>query len=359
MKNLIKKAVYIVIFTTIISVGIAFVTPAKAAISNSGLVSLVNSSREQAGLGDLATNSQLAEAAQSKADDMLANQYFAHTSPEGKTPWDFIKASGYPYVYAGENLAIGYTDTADLFNAWMNSSSHRENILSPNFRDIGVAQASGLYDGTETTVTVQMFGSTTSDQAAATSNASAEVKSEASSNPPATSDNSQNQDTHQKAFDLVMEQTGFSPKAIFTGESVDFKVTLTGNISEIYITLGKQKIDLTEAGKTEQDGNKTIFEKQEAINQIGVFPVTLTVSDKWGNREVKDLGKVNVSQKVIAKTNDSSPTLISGFRSAISQNWGFYAGGVMVVIVLAVGLVVFRKIRFGKKLSISLANWEF
>ena len=117
-----------ILISTIISA--SFVGQAFAAPSASTLVSLVNSSRAEQGLGALSVNGQLVSAATAKANDMLENDYFAHTSPSGKTPWDFISASGYSYVYAGENLAIGYNDSSELHSAWMNSPSHRENIMN-------------------------------------------------------------------------------------------------------------------------------------------------------------------------------------------------------------------------------------
>ena len=118
---------------------------ARADYSASTLVSMTNSARAREGLGALTTNSQLASAAYAKVQDMLANQYFAHTSPAGKTPWDFIKEAGYNYTYAGENLAIGYTDANELFSAWMASDTHRQNILNSNFQQIGIAVISGTF----------------------------------------------------------------------------------------------------------------------------------------------------------------------------------------------------------------------
>ena len=101
------------------------------------MMALHNSVRTEAGLEPLQSDGQLTYAAQKKAEDMLTNQYFAHTSPAGVTPWNWIKSSDYGYDYAGENLSIDFDDAASAFSAWMDSPSHRDNILNRNFSDIG------------------------------------------------------------------------------------------------------------------------------------------------------------------------------------------------------------------------------
>lgn len=131
-----------------------------AAVNRSTLISLTNQQRVSAGLNALAENSQLNSAASMKANDMLQDGYFAHTSPDGKGLAYWISAAGYNYRYAGENLAIDFLDSSEIFNAWMASSSHRANIFNSNFRDIGMAVVSGNFNGNPTTVVVQMFGST-------------------------------------------------------------------------------------------------------------------------------------------------------------------------------------------------------
>lgn len=122
------------------------------------IVSLTNTKRGENGLQALLPNSLLSKAAAAKAADMLANDYWAHNSPSGKTPWSFITAAGYRYVFAGENLARDFADSGSVVNAWMNSPSHRSNLLDKNFKEIGVAVADGKLGGREGTLVVQMFG---------------------------------------------------------------------------------------------------------------------------------------------------------------------------------------------------------
>jgi Cysteine-rich secretory protein family len=118
-----------------------------------------NLAREANGLPPLTLNSELTHAAQMKANDMFAKDYWAHVSPNGTTPWVWIRQAGYNYLYAGENLARGFTTSQDVVNAWMNSPEHRANMLSPNYTDIGFAVESGTLTGTQTTLVVQEFGS--------------------------------------------------------------------------------------------------------------------------------------------------------------------------------------------------------
>lgn len=122
------------------------------------IVDFTNAERERNGLPALKFNPLLSEAARRKAEDMFADGYWAHIAPDGTKPWDFITASGYNYIYAGENLAKDFQDSDDVVAAWMESSSHRRNILNQNYEDIGVAVVNGVLDGYETTLVVQLFG---------------------------------------------------------------------------------------------------------------------------------------------------------------------------------------------------------
>ncbi len=133
---------------------------AIAEISIQELLSLTNEKRKENALPPLANSPELSKAAEKKAEDMFVKNYWAHNSPDGTTPWFFIKESGYNYVYAGENLAKGFNSANDVVSAWMASTKgHRENILSSNFEDVGFAVKSGTLNGEETFLVVQEFGS--------------------------------------------------------------------------------------------------------------------------------------------------------------------------------------------------------
>ena len=143
-------------------------------VSTQDLLNLTNQKRKDAGLAPLVLNDQLSRAADEKAKYMLEKNFWAHVAPDGTTPWYFIKNSGYEYLYAGENLARGFNSSGDVVNAWMASPTHRENMLSPNYKDIGFAILSGSLTGSDTVLVVEELGS----KYATTQNAKAESKSE-------------------------------------------------------------------------------------------------------------------------------------------------------------------------------------
>ncbi len=117
-----------------------------------------NAKRQELGLSPLTYNVTLSQAAALKAQDMFANDYWAHNSPEGKTPWTFIQQAGYTYTVAGENLAKNFSTSQGVIDAWMASPTHRDNIIKPAYQDIGFAIVNGVLNGEETTLVVQMFG---------------------------------------------------------------------------------------------------------------------------------------------------------------------------------------------------------
>jgi len=122
------------------------------------LIAAVNAKRQETGLQPLTLNAQLSAAAAKKAQDMFTKNYWAHNSPAGATPWDFILSSGYSYTVAGENLAKNFSNSQTVVDAWMVSVTHRDNILKPNYQDVGFAVVNGVLSGEETTLVVQMFG---------------------------------------------------------------------------------------------------------------------------------------------------------------------------------------------------------
>ncbi|MBN1374425.1 hypothetical protein JW962_03790 [Candidatus Dojkabacteria bacterium] len=136
------------------------VSPAYAgSIEQAALVALANVDRISRGLIPLQVNNELVAAAYLKAYDMLDKQYWAHYGPSGESPWMYILSSGYDYTYAGENLAYGFEDSSGVHEAWMNSPTHRDNILNNSFIDVGIAVVKGFFEGSETTLVVQLFGS--------------------------------------------------------------------------------------------------------------------------------------------------------------------------------------------------------
>jgi hypothetical protein len=133
----------------------------SGALTVTGVVTLTNQERMiYLGAGHaLVENKLLDLAAANKVKDMFSGQYFEHLSPGGRDATYFVGGAGYEYISIGENLAMGdYEDDADLLKAWMESPSHRENILKPGYKEIGVAVGYGTFQGRKTWLAVQEFG---------------------------------------------------------------------------------------------------------------------------------------------------------------------------------------------------------
>ncbi len=122
------------------------------------VIDLTNVQRQENNLSTLTRNPVLDAAANLKAQDMARNSYFAHNSPTGVSPWHWFEQAGYSYVYAGENLAVYFTDSSAVVDAWMKSPTHRANIVGPHYTEIGVGTAKGTYNGFDTVFVVQLFG---------------------------------------------------------------------------------------------------------------------------------------------------------------------------------------------------------
>ena len=140
-----------------VSTSLSFASP----ITSENLINLINQERTSRNIAPLSSNDELNNAADLKSNDMINRDYFDHYA-FGLSPWDFISNSGYDYLYAGENLAMDFQTSEGMVNAWMNSTEHRENILNPNFTDIGIGVVKGEYtenDKTRDTVVVtNIFG---------------------------------------------------------------------------------------------------------------------------------------------------------------------------------------------------------
>lgn len=134
-----------------------------SSISIQEVVSLTNQRRAASGLSALSLNQTLSSAAYTKGRDMIDRDYWAHVAPDGTQPWKFFIDFGYKYRYAGENLARDFSSASSAVDAWMNSPTHRDNILNPKYKEIGIGVVEGDLAGSDTTVIVQFFGATYAD----------------------------------------------------------------------------------------------------------------------------------------------------------------------------------------------------
>lgn len=126
--------------------------------SKTEVISETNAFRSLFGLTALNENPVLDQAASQKLQDMIRGGYFAHYSPAGVSPWHWIEANNYKYIYAGENLAIGFYTAKDTVNAWANSPTHRQNLLNSHYQEIGIAVAPAKLANEEGILVVQLFG---------------------------------------------------------------------------------------------------------------------------------------------------------------------------------------------------------
>ncbi len=136
------------------------VVASKLSISVTDIIYLTNQERAQNGsLAALTENKILDAMAGAKAADMLAKQYFEHTSPSGVTVGTQAKIAGYDYLILGENLALGnFSNAQSILDAWMKSPGHRANILNTKYTEIGVGIIQGNYNGQTMWLAVQHFG---------------------------------------------------------------------------------------------------------------------------------------------------------------------------------------------------------
>lgn len=167
-KKLLSYALIAIAFKLVVT-GFLFAsypTPAElSAIVSSKMIALANESRVNIGLEPLTENPALAKYAAIKGQDMINRNYFAHDTPDGKRPWEWIDRSEYDYIYAGENLAMDFVTAEVVHQAFMKSPSHRRNILNDKYKEIGVAVLEGEIDGRETILLVNFFGTQRKDSA--------------------------------------------------------------------------------------------------------------------------------------------------------------------------------------------------
>lgn len=149
-----------IVAVKIVAIAVHFPFPSNiffADVTKTHLVQMLNNDRQARGLSTLVPNEQLDQAALLKAKDMVAKGYFAHYSPEGTTPWFWFGQAGYKYVYAGENLAVGFADSEVVYQAWKDSPTHEANLFQPKYTEVGTAVLQG-FGGNDSIVVVQLFG---------------------------------------------------------------------------------------------------------------------------------------------------------------------------------------------------------
>ena len=114
-------------------------TPTQADALAEQLFRLMNMERALADLDPLGWDDQLAKVAQAYACHMIEGGFFGHVDPVSKTaPNHRLTLAGYEFIVMGENLAVGPTTAAEVFDRWMDSPSHRDNILSLEWTRVAI-----------------------------------------------------------------------------------------------------------------------------------------------------------------------------------------------------------------------------
>ncbi|MFH1098378.1 MAG: CAP domain-containing protein [Candidatus Uhrbacteria bacterium] len=135
-----------------------FASPEANDARERAIITATNESRATNNTHALEPDARLTSSATHKTADMLERGYFAHTTPDGHGPEYFIRAAGYPFVVAGENLAMGFAEPRAVIEAWAASPTHRRNLVDPEFDDVGVGITVGSYGGEPTVLIAQHFG---------------------------------------------------------------------------------------------------------------------------------------------------------------------------------------------------------
>jgi hypothetical protein len=127
-------------------------------VASSVLIDFTNETRSELGLMPLLKNDQLQKSSLEKGLEMASLGYFAHASPDGSAPWKFFKSAQYPFTYAGENLALNFSTSKQVHKGWLDSPKHRDNIVDPKFREIGISVVPSLHLQKPVLFVVQHFG---------------------------------------------------------------------------------------------------------------------------------------------------------------------------------------------------------
>lgn len=252
-------------------------------VNHSGLLGSTNQQRLAGGLGALGMDSRLNAAAQAKANDMVAKNYWSHTSPDGRQPWDFIIAAGYSYNRAGENLAYGALTSEETVQAWMNSPGHRANIMNAGFTQVGFgfANSANFQERGPQTVVVAMYATPYSVPApkpkpptpapapapAPVAPAPVAPAPQPPTKPAASPSPSQPTNKPQPAVSQSTTPTKPQPK---DGDKVSDQKTPSSERDE----KPEEDEDLIAAAQVDQDGNETIAPAEEAQTVRRVAVVT-------------------------------------------------------------------------------------
>lgn len=318
----------------------------SSAITPDNIITLTNQSRQDYNLGDLTENSQLDKAAQAKADDMLAKGYFAHVTPDGKTPWDFITAAGYNYMMAGENLAVNFSQAEDVETAWMNSPGHKANILNKNFQDIGIGIAQGQFQGHTATFVVQEFGMSAEQKIALTTTP---TRVQTTKVPPpalATSDNNPSsniQGAQTKTPSPTVEPLAISQaQTQANGDSLAISATVNGNPVKVLAYFGDKGVMLAPQDNNNWTGQVSLSEL--ASGNQAVHIKAFDIRGQSVDYQLADFTNSTIGNFNVVAPQTPAPVKVAWYghlfdpKTVEGKFYLYFIAGLLASMVLAIGV---------------------
>ncbi len=279
-------AVFCLIIASLRIIVPANFTLAAPSIDPTDLMNKINEQRSSRFLSTLKTNSKLITAANGKASDMIARSYFAHIDPDGNYVWPRIESAGFtPYVTLGENLAMDFTSASSVVEAWMNSPTHRANIINEKFEEQGLASPSGMFESNhETIMVVSLFGTLLKKASASPTPAPTPKPTPSpvtpppiaspTSTPPATPPAAKT--SLEISKDIKIVSTSLSGQVI-----VDIDVIISGEPTLATARLNSQSISLIPGKVSGQFTGSFTFDQSE---NLSASTLTIEARDKAGKK---------------------------------------------------------------------------
>ncbi len=289
----------------------AWILPDEAANASRQIIAKTNELRAKVNAAPLSGSDKLAQAAGQKVSDMLLNQYFAHTSPNGKDVTAFLKQAGYDYSMAGENLAMGFSSVDEVMAAWEKSPTHYANIRDDNFKEIGVAVSGGRFKDAETAMIAQYFGRPAQVQPIS---------------PPVVAE----------TVKLDQSKTVLAVKSASSGieKVLNVKVELPAGTSWATASVGGTKIALANGGDGSWSGSALVTPTQEKEITDPVVPASVAIADANGKPATAELDWSEVTP-----SRASAWEQYSVFKTAPSKEMRRIIGIGDVYLVILLGVV--------------------
>ena len=302
---------YRILFYSITSIGIKvfvalviFMFPLSALLvpdilndQSKKIVALTNEVRAKAGVPPLRENQILDQAANKKVEDMLIQQYFSHQGPDNRAVSDWLSAVGYPYLVAGENLAMGFATPEEVVDGWTKSKTHYSNMIDSDFDEIGIGLSVGKYDNVETTVVAQYFGRPSGEKMIILQSLQAQANNGSTSSTLASATDQKPKVLGEKKYasdlsvDSVRSKLYLKDDSAGRGKVASAIVYLGSDVELATVNFGGYSIDLKRdpSDLAKWTGDILIFkENLDKVLSTLVLPV-LSLTDSDGNSVDTDL----------------------------------------------------------------------